>query len=58
MFSYDHTISAPAQRGRNIQFFKTGLGIGDHLQTLKNLIKANHHEKSTIDYLKVVDFLS
>ena len=54
VFSYDHTISAPAQRGRNIKFFKTGLGIGEHLETLNNLIKANHHETSTIDYLKVI----
>ena len=54
VFSYDHTVSHPAQRGRNIQFFKTGLGIGEHLETLNNLIKANHHEASTIDYLKVI----
>ena len=54
VFSYDHTISAPAQRGRNIKFFKTGLGIGEHLETLNNLIKANHHGGSTIDYLKVI----
>ena len=53
MFAYDHTISAPAQRGKNIKFFKTGLGIGEHLETLENLIKANSHEASTIDYLKV-----
>ena len=53
MFAYDHTISAPAQRGKNIKFFKTGLGIGEHLETLKNLIKANLHETTTIDYLKV-----
>ena len=53
MFSYDHTISAPANRGKNIKFFKTGLGIGENLDTLTNLIKANRHETSTIDYLKV-----
>ena len=53
VFAYDHTISAPAQRGKNIKFFKTGLGIGEHLETLKNLIKANRHEATTIDYLKV-----
>jgi len=53
VFSYDHTVSYPAQRGRNIKFFKTGLGIGEHLETLNNLIKANHHETSTIDYLKI-----
>ena len=53
MFSYDHTISAPANRGENIKFFKTGLGIGENLDTLTNLIKANRHETSTIDYLKV-----
>ena len=54
VFSYDHTVSHPAQRGRNIKFFKTGLGIGEHLETLNNLMKANHHETSTIDYLKVI----
>ena len=53
MFAYDHTISAPAQRGKNIKFFKKGLGIGDNLATLKDLIKKNHHEASTIDYIKV-----
>ena len=53
VFSYDHTVSHPAQRGRNIKFFKTGLGIGEHLETLNSLIKANHHEASIIDYLKV-----
>lgn len=53
VFAYDHTISAPAQRGKNIKFFKTGLGIGEHLETLKNLIKANLHETTTIDYLKI-----
>ena len=53
VFSYDHTISAPAKRGKNIKFFKTGLGIGEHLETLQSLIKANRHEASTIDYMKV-----
>ena len=57
MFAYDHTVSHPAKRGNNIKFFKTGLGIGKDLETLNNLIKANNHETSTIDYLKVnVDF--
>ena len=53
MFAYDHTISAPTERGKNIKFFKTGLGIGKNLDTLNNLIKANRHEASIIDYLKV-----
>ena len=57
VFSYDHTVSHPAERGRNIKFFKTGLGVGENLETLKNLINANHHEISTIDYLKVDDTL-
>ena len=57
MFSYDHTISAPARRGRNIKFFKTGLGIGDHLETLSNLIKKNHHEALVIDYIKVLEIV-
>ena len=54
MFAYDHTISAPAQRGKNIKFFKTGkLGIGQHLDALKNLIKKNQHEELVVDYMKV-----
>ena len=53
VFAYDQTVSAPANRGKNIKFFKTGLGIGKNLKTLENLIKANRHEASTIDYLKV-----
>ena len=53
VFAYDHTISAPTERGKNIKFFQTGLGIGEHLETLRNLIYQNHHETSTIDYLKV-----
>ena len=53
VFAYDHTISAPAIRGKNIKFFKTGLGIGKNLATLNDLIRANRHEASTIDYMKV-----
>jgi len=53
VFAYDHTVSHPAKRGNNIKFFKTGLGIGKDLETLNNLIKANNHETSTIDYLKI-----
>ena len=52
-FAYDHTINAPPNRGNNIKYFKTGLGIGPSLKTLKELMIDNNHENSTIDYLKV-----
>ena len=53
IFAYDHTISAPAKRGRNIHFFKTGLGIGRDLKTLKEIIEENNHQNRNIHYLKV-----
>jgi len=52
-FAYDHTINAPPNRGNNIKYFKTGLGIGPSLKTLKELMIDNNHENSTIDYLKI-----
>ena len=54
MYSYDHTIDAPPLRGENIKFFKTGLGIGENLKPLSDLLKENKHKHSRIDYLKVI----
>ena len=53
IFAYDHTISAPAHRGNNIKYFKTGLGIGPNLKTLKQILEENNQLNSNIDYLKV-----
>ena len=53
IFAYDHTISAPPTRGRNIKYFKTGLGIGPSLKTLQQIIGDNSHQNTYIDYLKV-----
>ena len=53
IFAYDHTITAPPTRGRNIKYFKTGLGIGPNLKTLKQIIEENGHKQINIDYLKV-----
>ena len=32
-----------------------GLGIGENLKTLSQLIEANQHQSTEIDYLKVVE---
>ena len=53
VFSYDHTIEAPAERGKNIKFFKTGLGFGENLEPFGEILKRNDHQATTIDYLKV-----
>lgn len=53
IFAYDHTINADPRRGNNINFFKTGLGIGENLKTLQQLMFDNNQSKSTIDYLKI-----
>ena len=53
IFSYDHTVDFPATRGKNIHFKKIGLGDGEHLQSLKNIIATNGHQNTTIEYLKV-----
>ena len=54
VFAYDHTIEAPPTRGHHIKFFKTGLGVGQNLRSLSDLIRDNNHQHSTIDYLKEV----
>jgi len=51
IFAYDHTVSHPAQIDENIMFFKTGLGIGKNLKTLKQIMDENNHNH--IDYLKI-----
>ena len=53
IYAYDHTIEAPAERGNHIKFFKQGLGIGDNLKTLDNIINDNGHKDANIAYLKV-----
>ena len=53
IFAYDHTINAPATRGKNIKYFKTGLGFGENLKPLSQLIAENEHQNTVIDYLKV-----
>ena len=55
VYAYDHTINAPPTRGRNIRYFKTGVGKGSiNLKTLKALIQQNGHTGSLIQYLKVI----
>ena len=55
MFAYDHTITAPPRRGHNIQYFKTGLGLGGgSLKRLSQIIAENGHKNTVIEYLKVI----
>ena len=51
--AYDHTIDAPPTRGQGIIFHKLGLGKGDNMDTLDNIIMSNGHAKTTIQFLKV-----
>ena len=53
IFAYDHTINAPPRRGQNIQYFKTGVGFGENLKPLSQIIAENDHKNTGIDYLKV-----
>ena len=53
MFAYDHTIKANPTRGKNIKFFKTGLGVGQNLKRLETIIQENNHNNTVIEYLKV-----
>jgi len=53
IYAYDHTIDAPALRGKNIRYFKTGLGFGEDLKPLSKLISENKHKGVEIDYLKI-----
>ena len=54
VYAYDHTIKAGPRRGRNISFFKTGLGIGTNLKRLETIMKENNHTNTVIEYLKVL----
>ena len=54
IYAYDHTISAPAKRGNNIKFFKTGLGKGENLKTLSTMLLENGHSERKIEYLKAI----
>ena len=53
IYAYDHTVSHPEKIDKNIRFFKTGLGFGENLKSLKQLMEENNHNQ--IDYLKVFD---
>lgn len=53
IFAYDHTVNFPDTRGRNIKFFKKGLGKEENMETLANLYKINKHEGRTVEYLKI-----
>ena len=57
IWAYDHTVDFPDTRGRNIHFFKLGLGIGKNLDTLANHIQKNGHNSTIIEYLKVYEYL-
>ena len=46
-------MNAPARRGKNIHFFETGIGFGQNLKPLSDLIRRNEHQHASIDYLKV-----
>ena len=54
IYAYDHTIDAPTVRGKNIQFFKLGLGTQENINTLDKIIQDNGHSGATIEYLKVI----
>ena len=54
IFAYDHTIDAPTRRGQNIRYFKTGVGFGENLKPLSQIIAENDHRNTGIDYLKVI----
>ena len=54
IFAHDHTIDAPAHRGKNIKFFKTGLGKDSaQMKPLNMLLKENNHSHTPIEFLKV-----
>ena len=55
MFAYDHTVNFPKKRERNILFHKLGLGNGTDMKKLDFIIKSNNHEKTVIDYMKVLE---
>merc|ERR1712032_1176060 len=55
--AYDPTADIPPRRGANIRFQKLGVAPvrnpGTHMDTLKNIMTANGHEKKKLFYLKV-----
>jgi len=55
--AYDPTVDIPSTRGAHIRFQKLGVAPArnpaKHMDTLKNIIAANGHEKKTLFYLKV-----
>ena len=53
VMAYDHTVHFPERRGRNIHFFKIGLGNETNMDSLNSIIINNGHRSSVIEYLKV-----
>jgi len=53
IWAYDHTVDFPDTRGRNINFFNFGPGIGKNLDPFSNHIQKNGHNSMIIEYLKV-----
>merc|ERR1712126_199025 len=51
--AYDHTVDFPMKRGPRITFHKLGLGTGNSMDTLHNILKSNGHSHTEIDYLKI-----
>jgi len=55
--AYDPTVDIPSTRGAHIRFQKLGVAPArdpaKHMDTLKNIIAANGHEKKNLFYLKV-----
>jgi len=55
--AYDPTVDLPLTRGANIRFQKLGVAPvrnpDTHMDTLKNIMTANGHEKKKLFYLKV-----
>jgi len=51
--AYDHTVNFPEKRGPKTTFHKLGLGVGENMDTLQNILKNNGHTDTHIDYLKI-----
>ena len=56
IWAYDHTVDFPAKRGKDIHFFKLGLGVGESLDTLGHHVQKNKHNSTIIEYLKVFKY--
>ena len=36
---FDHTVDLPSRRGHDITFYKLGLGSGDKMKSLQDILK-------------------